>query len=229
MVPADDCEFRAIFHADKATKRDVDDIKRWNTSLGMLSEPVPATYRKGQGFASYVRNTDSDVVIVIGHNTDGKFYFPDGEALPLTEMANLCASNRKFGVFLSCESSRVLPKNGMNAGVNSVLTYDEALAIAGALKKSLANGRSVSYQDLAHEVPVIAQRTRRNMQTRCIVKYVVIGTVTGIVIYAIAQDLDDDKRKKRHRTSARPRGRPSPMLYSSWGVADGPGRTLHSM
>lgn len=166
-------------------------------------------------FVAYLNESPSKIMIVIGHNQSGRFYFANGESMPLAEMAHMINKRNKRGVFLSCEANKYLPK-GYPASTTR-LTHEDALDILHDLSETLraekaridnqANVIAPARKDLLHPRPAflservfnirdervseLIQKTinssERNEAVNRTVKRVAIAAASGGFVYYIVQ------------------------------------------
>jgi hypothetical protein len=78
-----------------------------------------------QGFINFVEKAEEELIIVIGHNERGNFYFGDGSNLPLKEMASLITQKGKRHCFLSCVARKYVE----GPAAETSITPLEAVAI----------------------------------------------------------------------------------------------------
>ncbi len=98
-------------------------------------EPYQATGAKD--FLSYLDESTSEYIIIIVHNKRGVVSFPNGDEMPLKEMARLINERNKEGIFLSCEAKNYLPDH-LASTVKT--TFNDALAISEKLAEKLRGG-----------------------------------------------------------------------------------------
>lgn len=105
---------------------DVSQAKKQFDSLELAARGVVVSQdRTKQGFINFVEAAEEELIIVIGHNDRGKFYFVDGSSLPLKEMASLITQKGKKYCFLSC----VARKHVAGPAAETTITPFEAVAV----------------------------------------------------------------------------------------------------
>jgi hypothetical protein len=99
-------------------------------------------------FASFLDDSPSKNIIIVGHNQGGTFYFPNGEGLPLDKMARMLNERNKRGIFLSCRAKKYVPEGHPASSVD--LTHREAMDIVHDLSSKM---RSERYTKLRINTP----------------------------------------------------------------------------
>ena len=75
------------------------------------------------GLLASARNDEP--IILIGHNENGLFYFPDGSSALLTDLDRTANANNKRIIILSCNAGKYL-----TVGPKNALTYEDSMEIA---------------------------------------------------------------------------------------------------
>lgn len=140
------------------------DIKKTKTSfdpLALAARGVLASRdRTKQGFINFVETTEEELIIVVGHNDRGKFYFADGSSLPLKEMASLMTQKGKRHCFLSCVARSYVT----GPAAETTITPLEAAAVVSDVTRLLEQQRErLSQQQMAR---LLKQRMPRLFQHR---------------------------------------------------------------
>lgn len=104
---------------------DINTTKRMLNPLELAARGVVASGdRSKQGFMDFVESTEEQLIIVIGHNDTGLFYFADGSSLPLKEMASLITRKGKRYCFLSCVARKYVSGPAVEIPITPVEAAD---------------------------------------------------------------------------------------------------------
>lgn len=174
--------------------------KRWSVSKEFQGE---------EGFNKFVSETPANFIVVIGHNEDGGFIFPDDIAVGLSDMAKICKDNGKRIIILSCKSNRFVTDESALT-IDSFITYDEAVNIASRLQAhfaSLSLGSKVSNRDVNKLIASMQKGERVRTKGYYIVKGLgaggaAIGTI-WIIEKASEAFADKDKEQQLENPAKR--------------------------
>ena len=156
-----------------------------------------------QEFRRFVANSQSDTIVVIGHNRSGQFFFPDGGKAPLRELVQTARIHNKHVVLLSCNSYEYLASKGSIgswSGVKSEISFLEASRIAERLQARLAGIRSSrpvnssSIQDVVHSLA-------RQERLRSTVEESAKGFAFATILVGAPSLLDDEDHRPEDTSS----------------------------
>jgi hypothetical protein len=156
VLPEGECEFKAVHRNATPSQPALAEIDRTRTQLRQLAKTkdnieVREAYGKVE-FQTFIKNTRSDFVFIIGHNESGNFRFSDGNALSLSEMAEGCYEASKRCIFLSCQAASYVPHD-RSAAVVSRISYNQALNTVTIMRRFLEESQGkVSYRQVASEL-----------------------------------------------------------------------------
>lgn len=135
---------------------DVSEAKKQFDSLELAARGVVVSQdRTKQGFINFVASTEEELIIVIGHNDRGKFYFVDGKSLPLKEMASLITQKGKKYCFLSC----VARKHVAGPAAETSITPLEAVAVVRDVNQLLEQRSQRLFQQLLKAHPLLPDQS----------------------------------------------------------------------
>lgn len=183
---------------------DVSEAKKQFDSLDLAARGVVVSQdRTKQGFINFVESTEEELIIVIGHNDRGKFYFADGNSLPLKEMASLITRRGKRYCFLSCVARKYvsgpaaeIPITPVEAAaimsdVNRLLEQRQQQAVERILGQRLQNfgkakqveQESLLYVEAQDDLELVLQRqintSIEKAKRQQKIKYIVAGGGPG--------------------------------------------------
>jgi hypothetical protein len=92
----------------------------------------------GSDLESFIRNSTSDHVIILGHNEKGLLRLPNGETVALQKLDQICSSSGKRCFFISCSSNAYLTTS---SGVTASLNFTEASEVSFYLDRYLVTSR----------------------------------------------------------------------------------------
>jgi hypothetical protein len=145
VMPDTTEEFAKVFARD-ASSRDINQILKAKYELEELAPKIsnPKISREiifvakpNDGIASLkalIADPNRNVLSIIGHNNSGRFVFPNGESVELSELARMCSTSSKHCIFVSCKSNLFL---GNQVGVARDITPSEAVLITKAISRRL--------------------------------------------------------------------------------------------
>ncbi len=124
-IPTNDSEFKNMFGREpnlndqKIYELSYPDEQKSSVVQGKSLEDFKKTVKmKSEGYNNHL--------IIIGHNEDGLFTFPNGEKVKISEIEKLLQKVK--GVFISCNSRDYI--SDPTKGLASKLTYDEAIKLS---------------------------------------------------------------------------------------------------
>jgi hypothetical protein len=183
LIPADDCEFKAIFNHREPTQSDMTAIAQVRGGFSAFTSESDKVSRSSQGLTQFIENSQSTYLIFVGHNENGLVYFPDGSISSIPEIADACDARGKRPIFLSCNSDQYI-HGRQGIGVDSALTYKDAFDTLVDLRlffDKLSSTPGLSYSDLATSVD---EANRKNKELSKVAVDVVVkgGKVIALVI-----------------------------------------------
>lgn len=181
IVPRTSLEFEAVF-GSKPTPRELENVK-------MISSNVPSIGAMRLGgrnvgdMRQIIEQSESKVVVIIGHNENGFILLLNGEKIAFSEIKQQCVAFQKYCIFLSCSSNKWLDDNRA-IGVKRDLSYDDALEIARdvdsyyafAWRTKLTNGQ------MAVTLPSVVESVSLAQSVRAKVKVSTIVGAPGVVL-----------------------------------------------
>ena len=137
-------------------------------------------------------------VVIVGHNQDGYFAFPDGSKRSIEDITEDTAKRHKRPIFISCQARKKLAGSKVAYATDRDLSMEEGAEIAAAVVGLLAakGERPASIEELKTEIEKIDVSTGR----RHTVAYVALlachalggAAFAGLIISTVCILLDED-------------------------------------
>jgi hypothetical protein len=154
-LPSTADEYQAVFGTPPAEGQltAVDTIRQHlaASSLFQWNASVAGTQsRQSRDMVSAIASAAEPVLVIVGHNEDGAFMYPDGSSATLRDLARACLESGKWCYFISCESQSHVGENDTSIGIWQKPTLENAdcmskefasrvAALSVADKKALSN------------------------------------------------------------------------------------------
>ncbi|MEM9792485.1 MAG: hypothetical protein AAF848_06045 [Pseudomonadota bacterium] len=168
-VPQSVEDHRHVF-GEPPTKAHAREVEMALDQLG--SAQVARIAGRDSDLLALIEDSDTTVVYLIGHNDGGHLRFSDGSSRAMADVAELCASLGKRCIFLSCRSAAYIETAQGSFGIQSALTFGEAIRIAGFVdkltRKQLLNPRRSGKVSLAELDRHLTRSLAQNMAANSI-------------------------------------------------------------
>lgn len=164
-LPQSDKEYQLIFPDKPLNSARRQEIASTNTFIGErlpeLKDPARVT---SESFDKWLDNAPGHFVIVVGHNNNGDFVFPDGSHYSLQGISEECAARQKRPVLISCQARKRLPPRSRAAyATNRDVTMREGaeLAVLTANILTSRGDRPISLADFKTAIEKVDLSTGR--------------------------------------------------------------------
>jgi hypothetical protein len=152
----------------------------------------------GKTLGAWLDQAPGHFVVIVGHNQDGYFAFPDGSKRSIEDISEETAKRHKRPIFISCQARKRLAGSKVAYATDRDLSMQEGAEIAaGVLGLLAAKGeRPISLEELKAEIEQLDVSTGR----RHTVAYVGLlachalegAAFAGLVIATVCILLDED-------------------------------------
>lgn len=133
-LPKTENEFGRVFPNEVATSPKL-------RALADSSEHIrPFSSGSNLSPIEYIRQSPSDVLVFMGHNSKGKLVLPNGNRVALGSLSSECSKLGKFCIFLSCGAERYMTQYGTTSALG---TAEPLLTLERATQKALLIQRTV--------------------------------------------------------------------------------------
>jgi hypothetical protein len=136
VFPRDDAGYQAVYR--KAPSRQ--DLAQLSRDSEYLQGVRNVTYAKDgdgtQAFGLFLKDSDEELIIIVGHNDKGQLRLLDSSEMPLRTLAEDCKYYEKKCVFISCRANSLLGDT-TSVGIEGKVSFREAFQITRALKSEL--------------------------------------------------------------------------------------------
>ncbi len=146
-------------------------------------------------FEQKVQKASGSFVMVVGHNSNGRFIFLDGSSEGISELAEMAAKHEKRAVFLSCRSRQHI-KRSPAVGLSLDVEAKRALDLAKDIDKFLKGreGRPVTLVEMHSFLNSAELKAERRHKVVFVAKrgcHIASGlVVVGIVVCLISDDCE---------------------------------------
>jgi hypothetical protein len=185
VLPDSAKEFKKIYKREP-TFPQLRNLERANDKYRDLVEKTGIrVHQKGftkASFIKYLEESDAENHVVIGHNENGQFYFPNGDSLALAKIVDLSKEHNTRCIYLSCEAGKHITTP---LATYSNLTQDQAIDITKRISDLLKEN-----DELFLKVEIDAVRTGKN-------PYLIRE---GAMIYTVGKAIEEfEKNRNRKR------------------------------
>jgi acyl-coenzyme A thioesterase PaaI-like protein len=186
-IPSSDAEYAAVYgatagfsaaaKADFATARD--------RLRGLDHKAVDVELGDRKRFDKLLARSAGRVVVIVGHDVDGRFRFVRGGALAVLDMATACAARDAFCVFITCEADKLRPGSACSAGASCAVSFDHASRALQRVAAYAAGAPKLTAKALQDAIRNGARADQRLVQTRHLLAD---GTVVAVLdtIYGLS-------------------------------------------
>lgn len=139
------------------------------------------------------RDSDSNLIVIFGHNEDGVIRCPDGSTITVLEIQRLAEKRQSTAIVLSCDTINVVP-DGQGILTTKRLQFDETAKVLQIAQARLAGQPGHSMGAFLNEVEgafgtVATEATRRAIK----LSIGVSGTILTVVAVVLSSDDEDEK------------------------------------
>ncbi|HYC05431.1 MAG TPA: hypothetical protein VED40_19220 [Azospirillaceae bacterium] len=191
-LPDNDAEFKSIFGSEP-TYADLDALERVSRKLGDTIRPETSS-----SVERALSDTESTIVVLIGHNDHGNFVLRSGERSPLKDVASACVRNEKICIFVACKSKEYVGKRALS--LKEDIGISDAADLVNALREimNVERGRVSSSGKILVENPDrILYRMERVISSReqgFAFKAILKGFEVVVLFGLYGDDNDEDLR-----------------------------------
>jgi hypothetical protein len=199
-LPQSDTEYQLIFPdkpLNSTRRQEIASTKNFVAeNFPELKESVRVT---GESFDKWLANAPGHFVLLVGHNNNGAFVFPDGSHRTIEGISEECATRQKRPIFISCQARKRLPPGSPAAyATNRDITIAEGAELA-YLAVNVLKAQEDRPISLAHFKTAI-EKFDLSTGRRHTVAYVAlnfchaveVGAFAGLIISSACMLFDED-------------------------------------
>jgi hypothetical protein len=171
-IPVTDAQYAAVYGkatvVTAAAKHDlataIDRIRALDKNV--IDVELGATDRKA--FDRLTARAKRRVVLIIGHELEGRFRFLNGSDMSVLDMAAACSAHDAFCVFLLCETETLLAGSPCSAGASCLVSADRASRAVQHVASYAAAAPSITAKAVQDAIRNGARAEQRALQARAV-------------------------------------------------------------